>query len=321
MDHLLGVDGGGTRTTLALGNDVGEELARREGPPGIVDPGRPSASVAVVEQMIRSLLQDAAVQPPVSAMCVGLAGVSEPAIRNAVHRQLGESGLARRVIVCSDAEVAFAGALGGGAGILLASGTGSVAWGRGEDGRVARCGGWGAVAGDEGSAYWLGREALRAVMQAHDGRGAATILWEQLPTATHIEGPEALPGWALRAGKRDIAGLAPLVVAAAEGGDEVAVRLVGAAADELMRYAAALETRLAPWSGEVPIILHGGLATTPTMIQAVADRVKRLGRMTLSAPLADAVTGALDIARRFVSEPRHDGDHQRHRREDTTPDG
>ena len=213
MNYLLSVDGGGTRTTVALGSEDATLLIRREGPPGIIDSRRPSASVELVEQSLRWLLSEAGIEPPVAALCAGLAGAGDPEVRDEVQRLLSAAGLARLVVVCSDAEIAFEGALAGGAGILLAGGTGSVAWGRAEDGRVARCGGWGAVAGDEGSAYWLGREAVRAVMHAYDGRGPVTTLSEAVLAAVGAATVEALPGWALRAAKRDVAALAQQVFA------------------------------------------------------------------------------------------------------------
>ncbi len=296
MNYLLSVDGGGTRTTVALGSEDATLLIRREGPPGIIDSRRPSASVELVEQSLRWLLSEAGIEPPVAALCAGLAGAGDPEVRDEVQRLLSAAGLARLVVVCSDAEIAFEGALAGGAGILLAGGTGSVAWGRAEDGRVARCGGWGAVAGDEGSAYWLGREAVRAVMHAYDGRGPVTTLSEAVLAAVGAATVEALPGWALRAAKRDVAALAQQVVAAAGAGDSVAEKLVEDACELLVAHAVALEGRLGPWRDDVPVVLHGGLATTPIVASRIAAGVRRVGGMKISAPVTDAVTGALRIA-------------------------
>ena len=177
------------------------------------------------------------------------------------------------------------------------------------------------MAGDEGSAYWLGREAVRAVMHAYDGRGPATVLREQILEAVEATTIEALPAWALRAAKGDIAALARGVVAAAVDGDSVAVALVVAASETLVAHAAALMKRLGPWSEEVPVVLHGGLATTPTVANAISSRLEGVRGTKISAPATDAVTGALRIAgRRNASETRHDGDHQGDGREDAAPD-
>src|SRR5205085_1278058 len=59
-------------------------------------------------------------------------------------------------------------------GIVIIAGTGSIVYGRNQRGEAARAGGWGHLIGDEGSGYWIGREALAAVMRAEDGRGPST---------------------------------------------------------------------------------------------------------------------------------------------------
>jgi hypothetical protein len=88
--------------------------------------------------------------------------------------------VAERVLVTTDGAIALEGALGGCPGILLIAGTGSVGYARGADGRVERCGGWGMIVGDEGSAWSLGRNGLAAALRAADGRGPHTPLLPQL---------------------------------------------------------------------------------------------------------------------------------------------
>src|SRR5690554_880676 len=80
--------------------------------------------------------------------------------------------------------------VGGGGGVRRAGGGGGVAGGGGGGGGGAGWGGGGAVAGDEGSAYWVGRRAVRAVMRAYDGRGPATFLLEPLLAVTDLASAE-----------------------------------------------------------------------------------------------------------------------------------
>ena len=79
------------------------------------------------------------------------------------------------VLVVNDALVALEAGAGDGPGIVLIAGTGSICYGRNEEGQAARAGGWGYMLGDEGSGWWIGRRALSAVMRQFDGRGPATL--------------------------------------------------------------------------------------------------------------------------------------------------
>lgn len=297
----LGIDGGGTRTTAAVGDEEGRELARRGGRAGIVDPRWPSAAAESVLRLVREVMEAAGVSRPVEAMCAGLAGTGDPAGREVVRRSLEAAGVARRVIVCSDGEIALEGAFMGRPGVLLVAGTGSVAWGRGEDGRVERCGGWGSIAGDEGSAWALGREALRAVLRAGDGRGEETALTAAVLARTGVLLLDELPAWAGRASKAAVAELAREVVAAAAAGDRVAASLLTAGAGELAEHAVALVRRLGPWGSPPAVVLHGGLAAQPAYQSAVEVALATAGvEATIEAPVADAVTGALHMARASI---------------------
>jgi N-acetylglucosamine kinase-like BadF-type ATPase len=296
--YYIGIDGGGTRTTMALADDAGMELARRSGPAGIVDPRQPLAAAESIVRLLREILVEARVSAPVEALCAGLAGTGNAAEREAIQQALEAEVVARRVMVCSDGEIALEGALAGRAGVLLVGGTGSVGWGRGEDGRTVRCGGWGMIAGDEGSAYGLARAALVAALRSYDGRGGDTALLPRLLEALGLTQPDALPSWAGRAEKGEIAGMALHVVRLAEEGDEVAVGLMQEAARALAEHAVALMRRLGPWEGATSVVLHGGLVRHPVYAAAVEESLRASGlpfRMEEAA--ADAVAGALRVAR------------------------
>lgn len=298
MKHYLGIDGGGTRTTIALADEAGVELCRRTGSAGIVDPRWPLAAAESVLRLVREVLAQAGVKPPVEALCAGLAGTGDPEGRDAVQRALEGARVARRVVVCSDGEIALEGALLGRPGVLLVAGTGSVAWGRGEDGRMERCGGWGMIAGDEGSAYWLGREALRAALRAYDGRGEKTSLLSRVLELAGAGLVEELPRWAGRAEKGEIAALAQEVVRAAEAGDAVAASLVNQAAAALAEHAVALIRRLSPWGGPVPVVLHGGLAGAERYAATVEGRLRGESLSHhLQGAAAEPAGGALRLAR------------------------
>src|SRR6185437_713958 len=92
---------------------------------------------------------------------------------------------AEHTIVTHDAMIALAGAVAGGSGIVTIAGTGSIAFGKNARGETARAGGWGYVFGDEGGAFDIVRQALRAILREHEGWGPRTALMPALLEATH----------------------------------------------------------------------------------------------------------------------------------------
>jgi glucosamine kinase len=298
MTYFVGIDGGGTRTTLGIGDVTGRELLRRTGPAGLVDPRRPAATAELLVGLRREARDAAGLEGPAAGLCAGLAGVGNPTEREIVEAALARERVAERVLVISDGEAALHGALGGAAGVLLIAGTGSVAYGRGEDGRVLRCGGWGLFLGDEGSGYAIGRGGLQAALLASDGRGAPTRLLPALLEVLGFAIPEAIPPWVARSEKSDVARLAVHVLRLAEQGDRVAQEVVAEAALDLASHVEALIEKLGPWSGPTPVVVHGGVARD-------AIFAPHLVRVLRASPTAirivesqrDAVGGALELAR------------------------
>lgn len=301
MSWLIGIDGGGTHTTLALADEAGNEIVRRTGPAGLVDPRRPAVTAEMLTELVREAYAAAGVDGPASALCAGLAGVGNRAEREVVEMVLVRSGIAERVAIRPDGETALAGAFGGGPGILVISGTGSVAHGRAEDGRVERCGGWGMVVGDEGSGYAIGRAALQAALQAVDRRGPSTALLDTLLEVLGLSTPEAVPPWAGRAEKSEIASLAVYALRHSEAGDAVASAIVRRAAAALAMHVSALATRLGPWPGEIPVVLHGGVASDPAFQRDILDELGRLDLpLDVRSAASDAVAGAIQLARQLA---------------------
>ena len=298
---VIGIDGGGTQTRLAFAAADGRELLRRTGPAGVIDPRDPAASAATLIRLIRDAAAAAHLPLPAAALCAGLAGSGAMSLREEVRRALESAGLARRVAVVHDGEIALAGGLGQDPGILLAAGTGSVAYGRAEDGRTGRCGGWGMLAGDEGSAFAIGRAGLQAALRGADGRGEETALLDDLLSSLELADIYDVPPWIGRASKGEVAAVAPAVVRLAGSGDAVAERIVARAAAELALHVTTLVRRLGPWSDAVPVVFHGGLLADPQIARRVTERlaggtVPVVRREPAADAIAGAVRRALDLA-------------------------
>lgn len=254
---FLGIDGGGTKTALAIVDAAGNVLDRRQGPTSnqaVV--GFEQASSALRE-VISESAATASVPLPLASGWIGLAGSDRPEDREAFTRSLGD--LVDDLRVTNDAELVLSGTPDG-AGIALIAGTGSIAFARTPDGRTGRSGGWGHIFGDEGSAYGVAVDGLRAVAAATDGRGPATVLTETLTNAWHAETPQQLIRrvYAPGVNKADIAATAPLVLNAAEAGDAVATSIVEQAGIELASLVMSLARRVS-FATPPPVACTGGL--------------------------------------------------------------
>jgi glucosamine kinase len=302
MSYLIGIDGGGTRTTVAVADAGGREVLRRTGTAGLVDPRAPVAAAAMLIALVHEAVREAGVSGPAAALCAGLAGVGNAVERDAVRARLQHSTIAERVVVVSDGEIALEGAFRGGPGILLIAGTGSIAYGRGEDGRTERCGGWGMIVGDEGSGYAIGRAALAAALRCADGRGKQTVLLAELLERLRLSSPREIPPWAGRAAKHEIAALVPQVVRLAESGDGVASEIVRDAAREQALHAVALADRLAPWRTEPPVVFFGGVFGSALFRELVAGSMdgRIPGGFQVQDAAEDGVGGAVRIAAGLV---------------------
>jgi len=256
---VLGVDGGGTRTRVLLARSDGAVLAHTVGASSLVDPARPEVSADTVAALCREVAQSAGLALPLSALWAGIAGAGVGDARERLSEGFMRRGLAERVGVGTDADAAYYDAFGEEAGILLISGTGSVALGRSEDGSEVMIGGWGVLLGDEGSGYALGMGALRAIVRGVDGRSMDTSMKEPVLERLELDRPEDLIGWVAKSRKSDVAGLVPIVCQAADEGDPVASTIVEGAIDDLTAHVLTVVRRLGPWSGRPRVAVSGGL--------------------------------------------------------------
>lgn len=296
---VVGVDGGGTKTRALVADETGKTLAEADGPASAVRPGRADHSAAVIAETVRRALGDAGfglILPRV--LCVGVAGVGREPERQALWQALAAMEIADELLVHADATIALDDAFSDGVGVLLIAGTGSVAFGRGPTGTIARCGGWGPNIGDEGSGAWIGRRALSVVTAASDGREPETALAGAILTAAQVNDVNELIGWAAAATPAALATLAPAVISEAEAGDLRANAILSMAAEELVLHVRALARQLfMDERASVPVALTGGL------LKRGAPLRKRLEqRMKSAVPGAQVQSTEVDAARGAVRD-------------------
>jgi N-acetylglucosamine kinase-like BadF-type ATPase len=295
-DVLLGADAGGSHSTVVIGTADGV-LGRADGPGAAVRPGGVTASAAVLAETARRAATQAGVDLPVERAVVGAAGAGREQEQGELAAALVAAGVARRARVLADGEVALATAFGGGPGILVNAGTGSVAYARDPSGLLHRAGGYGWQLGDEGGGYWLGRRALDVAARAQDGRGEGSTLLARLLGALGLQQFDDLVRWTATATPSQVAGLAPHVLNAAREGEVVARRAVDEAASELVELVGTL-VRHFPGTGSIAVAVAGGLLL-PQSPLAAAFRERLDGsvkRARLVADRIDPAVGALKLA-------------------------
>lgn len=238
MEHVLGIDGGATKTLAVVCALDGRVLGRGEaGPSSHVEVG-----IAGAEQALRAAVerarQAAGVGGRARAVAAGLAGLDSTADGELLSALVARLDLAEQQVVVNDVVVALAGAVTERPAGIVAAGTGAVAAAESADGRFVRVDGWGPFLGDDGSGYALGHAALRHLARTLDGREPADLLAARLRAALGVQTPDDLLGL-LAAGRwREagaVAALAPLVAAAAADGDHAARQILAGAGEELAR--------------------------------------------------------------------------------------
>ncbi|MGA2594324.1 MAG: BadF/BadG/BcrA/BcrD ATPase family protein [Bryobacteraceae bacterium] len=259
MRLFLGVDGGQSDTTAMLGDEDGRVLGLGTGGPcnhASAAEGRQKLVRAVGDSVAAACAQAGLDARAVrfAAACFGMSGGPED--KQAVLREMLPADV---VVVTDDAEIALAGATAGEPGIITVAGTGSIAFGRHADGRTARVGGWGYIFGDEGGAFDIVRQALRAALRAEEGWGPPTALAGALLAATcSTDANDVLHRFYTAAWPRSrVASLAPLVDEIANAGDAVAGEILHSAAQQLALLTASVRRQL--WkSGELARVAWTG---------------------------------------------------------------
>jgi glucosamine kinase len=292
---VVGIDAGGTKTVCRLADARGRVLAEARGPGANLQ----NAGELEVERVLHQVLTEVLVGDDwPAAVCLGIAGVDRATDAAIVGKILRRIAPRSRVVVVNDALVALEAGVPGAPGVVLIAGTGSIAYGRNREGWAARAGGWGYLLGDEGSGYWLGRQALRAVVRSADGRGPHTLLTARVLTHFGIARTQDLVREIYDGSfaPATVAAVASQVEGAAEDGDEIALHLIDTGARELGLAALSVCTRLKLSRG--PVVLAGGMFTAaPRLRQRVVSHLTGRSAGMVVTPLeGPPVAGAVSLA-------------------------
>jgi N-acetylglucosamine kinase-like BadF-type ATPase len=311
MRALLAVDGGQTSTRVIVARDDGFILAQSTGGPSnhTEEPGGAARFEQVISSTISRALKIAGLpalsQAQFQAACFGMTG--ETTIKQAILSRIIRTP---RLLVVHDSANALMGATAGEPGLIVLAGTGSVARAMDRQGREFRVGGWGHLFGDEGSAYWIGREAVRAIARQIEGYGEKTDLTPHILDRLGVtSAAQVMTKYYTGEWPRDhLASLAPWVDEAARRGDEIAQAILEKAGGELAKQAFAvlylLRRESASYSVQEPeedplVSYTGGVFESQFVLSSFIQSVRREHpRIRIEAPLFSPVFGSLLLAGR-----------------------
>ncbi|MCE5344638.1 MAG: ATPase [Eubacteriales bacterium] len=288
---VVGWDGGGTKTSVVCLTLSGEPFAQRVFGSLNQNGSSLEAVCATVSQAVSYMLG----LGRCVALVISVAGISNPETTDLLCRLVAENGYHGALQIVGDHESALQGAVGG-IGAILVSGTGSICFGRNQQGQTIRSGGFGYLVDDEGSGYAIGRDILTAVLRAHDGRIPPTMLtalvtrqeaWHDIPTIMHTLYHNAID-------KATVASLAPLILQA--DGDAAASAILQKASGELTLLATTVIDRLHLQTAR--LALMGGILTHIKPIRFAVETSIRAQYSAIKGfePMADAAQGAAQMA-------------------------
>jgi len=302
--YILGFDGGGSKTDCILADAEGRIVARASaGPSNPLRTGYARAWFALSEAGDRVLAAAKIHAGNVRAICAGLGGAGRIGVVRRVARFF-EGGFPNAAVhVTTDLEIALEAAFGSGEGIILLAGTGSAAFGRDGGGRTARAGGRGPWVSDEGSAFDIGRSAVRAVTLAEEHRGPATQLTQRLFALHQCSGWDLLAEQIAKNPDEVFPRTFPLVAELADHGDTVCREIMTCAAAALVGLAVAVMNELGRGEKEFALAKVGGVYGRSKFYDAAIDAElkQRLPRVQLAPVRVSPAEAAVQMAMRLVS--------------------
>lgn len=305
MGAYIGIDGGGSNLRVAVMDDtmvILGESRHSTANPNII--GHEEAS-----QRIQMTVQDAIEKADVSlngidGIGIGIAGAwvahSEAWLRETIAGVLPDTFVAPS----SDNEIALVGAAGERRGIIIVAGTGSIFFGVNELGESAQMGGWGYLLDDEGSGYWLGKQAIKHLAHVTDMGMEHTPLSRAVMKELGFKRPHDLIGWLYRKDSPPtprVAQLAPLVLSLADRKQEDGCRIVNEAVDYLVMMTNSLIQRLKLYTPA--IYFAGGLINQANVMSL--QLCERLGLESIPQPKYPPVVGAGLLAKLIKESHAH----------------
>ncbi len=289
--HVIGIDGGGTKTTAALADKEGEVVATKKA--GSSNPRNVGLEGAA--QVVADLVNGLRDEKEIACVYAALSAIDEEfkEKREELKEMIKEKGVKEEVFIGSDQLAAFRAGTDREDGVGVICGTGAVAFGF-KEGEKIKASGWGYL-GDEGSAFYVGIEGYRSLQKAFDGRIKGESLREILSGERGIDTPEDLNERIYQDPMKEIPSLSVIVSKAAEKGDETAVSIMRSAGKEL---ALSLRTVIEDlgFKKEFPVVLSGGMFNSDILLGSLKEEVSDIEEASIVVLKKDPVKGAVKLA-------------------------
>jgi len=302
MNYLIGIDGGATNTCCVI-TDLDYNIIHecKSGPANLLVSEKDKLFDTVfnlINDCKNKLLID---DNDIGAIGIAMAGAGRVSqaekFKNDFYAYSSAKGFKiRGLIVDTDARASLEGAFKGGCGAILISGTGSIILGKDNDGNIHRAGGYGRLIGDEGSGYSIGRKGLKAISRMMDGRCLSTQLYKLVADKFNIASQENLINAVYLEGV-EIPSVAPLVIEAAQSGDEICSNIVDEECEELILHVRALADKLK--LDKMPLVFNGSIISTENFLsKRLKEKLnKTLPFVEIRMPEYPPAVGAAIIAR------------------------
>ncbi|MGI5173448.1 ATPase [Treponema sp. OMZ 840] len=301
---FFGIDGGGTKSRLAVSDDTGKVICTVSGfSTNMYAVGFEQACVHILSLFDILKEKQGICVSDFTEGCFASAGLSVEKEKALFKQFFKDNGISCPVYLCNDALAALAGGTGKAEGLILISGTGSIAAALRADGKTARAGGLGHLIGDEGSGFRIGLDGIRSAVCAYERRAQKTVLTEHMFEHYKVSDVRDLFSFLYtNFDKARIASFAPLVFQSAGDGDGAAVAILEQALIDLTdlvksAYIQIFETE------KTDLVFSGGIFEHEAdFSRRTAERIRSaLPQITVQERLYDPATGACILARSHLA--------------------
>lgn len=286
---FFGIDGGGTQSRLGICDETDRLIVQVKGG----STNRYAVGFDAACDNLRDLIQKLKIESGIdvqncAAGCFASAGMSTEQETEDFRRFFTGEGIRCPLYLCNDALAALAGGTGTAEGIIVVSGTGSIAAGLDKNGRTARAGGLGHLIGDEGSGFKIGLDGIKAAAAALERRGERTILAPMLFNHYGVNTiRELFPFLYTNFDKSRVASFSPCVFQAAQQSDAVATHILTTAAQDLSLLTRSVYGALFDGT-EAEVVFSGG----------ILEHQSSFAKLT-AAYICDALPQVRIVCRRF----------------------
>lgn len=311
MSYVLGIDGGGTKTTAVMADIKGRIIAQI-----MVGPTNPNV-VSEYELLLtfKEIFTNLEQQQPgstnnIRSIFAGISGAGNK-INNKVLVEMIKRLYPGNIYIqvgIDTINALYSGTYGG-PGIVQISGTGSIAYGLNSALKTDRVSGWGYLLGDEGSGYDIGRQGVIAALKSDDGRAPKTIILSLLYSYFDVSHPQELIHkiYAASNPRERISPLSKIVFQAYKQKDTQAKRIIHHAAEELTLNISTLYEKLFKTEKQVDVVLCGGIFSEDIVPLILKKRLQNYSNINVILPKIPPVGGSVIEAYKMIDlQPNED---------------